>query len=57
MYNKVNFVDNITPLSAENLNKMDDGIAKAHERIDSIGETGVDLSNYYNKQQIGRAHV
>lgn len=49
-YNRVNwkdYPDTTTKLNAENLNKMDEGIAAAKEAIDEINRNLESLSSFY----------
>lgn len=49
-YNRVNwkdYPDTTTKLNAENLNKMDEGIAAAKEAIDEINSNLESLSSFY----------
>lgn len=49
-YNRVNwkdYPDTTTKLNAENLNKMDEGIAAAKEAIDEINNNLESLSSFY----------
>lgn len=49
-YNRVNwkdYPDTTTKLNAENLNKMDEGIAAAKEAIDEINSSLESLSSFY----------